>query len=533
MPHCVMTQHFQIWYTSDPGDTAYTTFTQASDLAALYERVYATEIGYGYPAPADDGDGRIDVYVTTLSSPMLGFAPADNAGTPSSGLIKIDAGQLGAPSEVHVLAHELFHLIQYTSWVSHAQTDDWLFEGSAEWMGAHVSGFKESDIMTLGPSDMPLDCRENLVFNPPFQKCNPDLYVENGYSRWPFFEYLAQRFGVTFMHDVFVQGGAGGTATAAIQSALLARGTNLNDVYDDWSTVQMTGYGISNLDAVKPTAYASIETGASSTPSTSPTPSVDVNVDHLATRYVEFMRDTNDSSAPCFAATLSLSVKIPAGTLSKPTFYWDGPGSSAVPLSISGNVASASIPWDTCTWAGNNGYLALPNASTNVDTADFHVTYSLAVRTNEPATSKLPPAASNPFGPVLDAATAALAPSITVFGPELLKLSSAAQQIRLIVESSGEGSVAAALGSVALGSSALRPGENDLRFAVPANLLTSLRRSALAGATVLTLTPSSPDGKTTGIAFSQKISITPAANKAPVTRKKPVRVTSKKKHKAH
>jgi hypothetical protein len=527
MPHCIATQHLEVWYTSDTGDDAYTTFTQASDFAALYEHVYATEIGYGFPAPLDDGDGKIDVYITTLSG-VLGLAATDNPGLTSSGLIEIDAGQLGADTEVHVLAHELFHLIQFASWVPQQQSDTWLLEGSAEWMGAKVSGFQESDVMAIGPSDMPLDCRENLSPSPPFQMCDPDLYVEGGYSRWPFFQYLAQRFGVTFVHDVFVQGGGGSsTATAALEAALNARGAKLGDVFNDWSTIEMTGYGISTLDAVKPTQYTTITTGATTTnPS-----SAHVNVDHLATRYVEFLRGDGDGSAACFAATLSLNVTIPAGTLSKPTFYWDGPGSTAVPLSVNGSAATASIPWDTCTWEANKGFLSLPNAATNVDTADFVVTYSLTVSTDTAVTSKTAPAPATPFGPVLTVPASSVVPAISIFGPELLKLSADSQQIRLIVESSGEGSVTAALGSAALGSGTLRPGENDLRFAVPKGMLSTLRRSAAAGAIVLTLTPTSFDGKATGPAVTQQVSITPAKEAAPAKKQAPGKAKATKKTK--
>jgi hypothetical protein len=521
MPHCLATQHFEIWYTSDTGDPAYTTFTEASDFAALYEHVYATELGYGFPAPLDDGDGKIDVYITTLSSGELGLAgpeglavPDNSAGPTSSGLIEIDASQLGADTEAHVLAHELFHLIQLASWVPQLQTDTWLFEGSAEWMGAMVSGYQETDVAEVGPSDMPLDCRENLIPSPPFQMCNPDMYIEGGYSRWPFFQYLSQRFGVTFVNSVFVMGGAGGrTATQALQDALTAKGTSLSNVYNDWATAQMTGYGIATLDAVKPTAYGPvIAPGVATT--TTPI-SEDVNVDHLATRYLEFVRGNGDSSTACSAATLSLSVTVPAGTLSRPTFYWDGGGTIAVPLSMSGNTATASIPWDTCDWTTGEGFLSLPNASytsnssTAVDTADFHVTYSLTVDTTKPATASPPPAPASTYGQVVPVTSSSVSPAISVFGPQLLKLSATATQIRLIVESSGEGSVKATLGSLSLGSSTIRPGENDLRFSVPKSALLSLRRSADA-TSLLTLTPVSADGSQTGTAVTRQVSIAPA-----------------------
>jgi hypothetical protein len=54
--------------------------------------------------------------------------------------------------------------------------------------------------------------------------------------------------------------------------------------------------------------------------------------------------------------------------------------------------------------------------------------------------------------------------------------------------------VLASLGGVSLGSADLRPGNNDVRFALPKSLLPRLRRAAAAGSNVLTLTPVSPSG---------------------------------------
>jgi hypothetical protein len=522
MPHCMASQHFEVWYDSDTTAADYATATEASDLAETFEHAYATELGYGFPAPLDDGDGKIDVYIATLDDGMLGLTFPDNAGPASSGWIAIDVGQIGADTELHVAAHELFHLIQFANWVPQQQTDTWLFEGSAEWMGAKVDGFQDSDVTGIGPSDMSLDCRDNLASTPPtpiYQKCNPDFHMEGGYSRWPFFQYLAQQFGVTFVNSVFVQGGAGGaSATAALQAALAARGTSLSDVYDDWSTINMTGYGITTLDAAIPTAYETLTPGVTTT--TTPI-SAHVNVDHLATRYIGFLRGNGDGLAACFAATLSLSVTIPAGTLSKPTFYWDGDGSTAVPLSVNGSTATASVPWDTCAWNTNEGYLSLPNASTTIDVADFVVTYSLTVDTAHTASPGTAPVLAPVWGPVVPVTSAAVVPTVTVYGPELLQLSATDKQIRLIVGSTAEGSLQASLGSVALGAGALRPGNNDLRFTVTAAVLNSLRRSS-AVANVLTLTPVSADGVAKGTPVTRHVSIaTPTAQVKPKAKAKP------------
>jgi hypothetical protein len=525
MPHCIASQHFEVWYDSDTTADDYATATEASDVAETFEDAYATELGYGFPAPLNDGDGKVDVYIAALIPGTLGETYPDNPlALKSTGFIALDPSEIGADTELHVAAHELFHLIQFDSWVPQQQTDTWLFEGSAEWMGGKVDGFQDSDVTGIGPSDMSLDCRDNLA-SPPFQKCNPDFYMEGGYSRWPFFQYLAQRFGVTFVNSVFVQGGAGGiSATTALQNALQARGTNLSDVYDDWSTVNMTGYGIDTLDAKIPAVYGLLTPGVATT--TTPV-SVHVNVDHLATRYIAFQRGNGDSSAPCFAATLSLTVAVPAGTSSKPVFYWNGPGGTAAPLSINGSTASASIPWDTCPWLSNEAYLSLPNASTTVDVADFVVTYSLTVDKTKAASPGTAPPPISVWGQVVPVTSAAVAPTVVVYGPELLKLSATDKQIRLIVESNADGSLQASLGSVALGSGTLRPGSNDLRFPVTAALLNSLRRSS-AVANLLTLTPVSTDGVSKGTPVTRHVSIAPAK----VTAKPKVKPKTKTKPKA-
>ena len=103
-----------------------------------------------------------------------------------------------------------------------------------------------------------------------------------------------------------------------------------------------------------------------------------------------------------------------------------------------------------------------------------------------------------------------------MFGPELLKLSATDPTIRLIVESSGPGMLTATLGSTVLGTGSLRSGNNDLRFAVPKGMLTSLRRSA-AAANVLTLTPVAPTGSATGspVMLHVTIAAVPKAKKHP------------------
>ncbi len=525
LPSTIQTPHFVVHYQSDLVNNAQfaITQTQAGDVAALAERAYTAEIADGFPAPPSDGvlggDGRIDVYVDNPGALAL-TVPDNLAASPTTSYIELDGSQEIAMHQ-HTIAHELFHVIQLSIWQplpfpAHLP-DYWLLEGSAEWMGFRVDHYDPSFGIDLGPSDLSLDCRDPLGNN----MCDlTDDYKNNGYSRWPFFEYLVEKYGTSFIRDIFTQAAAGApaaTSMSAIAAALAAKGTTLEDTYNAWITADMTaGYSVTALQSLKPAAYATVETGLVSGPLTVPK----VAVNHLSTRYVKFTRGDNDASHLCYAATLNLSVAMPAGTYSKPVFYWDAKGSLPTALSVSGNTATAAIPWDTCTYPSNGGYLALSNASSTVnsivDAADFTVTATLAVDTTKLTTPTPPPNPVSVNTPVVPVGAADVAPTLELFGPEILKLSATQTQLRLIVSSNGPGSVRGKLGSVDLGKVAIRGGSNDVRFTLPKNVLKSLRRSASAS-NVLTLTPLSSDGSASGAPLVRKVSV--AAPKKPARRK--------------
>ena len=175
-----------------------------------------------------------------------------------------------------------------------------------------------------------------------------------------------------------------------------------------------------------------------------------------------------------------------------------------------GNTATASIPWDTCTYGATKGFLALPNASsglTKVDAADFSVHAMLSI--DVPMVIATPSGPPDPVGtttPVIQVSSVDVAPTLTLFGPEILRLSSVDTQLRLIVESGSQGTVQAKFGAVVLGTAPIRAGNNDVRFKLPPGMLRTLRRSAAAGS-VLTLTPISPNGTTIGQAVTRTVSV--------------------------
>jgi hypothetical protein len=168
-------------------------------------------------------------------------------------------------------------------------------------------------------------------------------------------------------------------------------------------------------------------------------------------------------------------------------------------------TASKDIPWDTCTYASNSGYLSLPNASAAVDAADYVVTTTLTVKTTQ-ATPVAPPDPAFTTTPVIPVTSVDVAPTLFIFGPELLKLTPTDTQLRLIVQSNGQGTVQAKLGSIVLGTLSIRGGNNDLRFKLPAGVLSALRRAAAAG-NILTLTPVSTNGLVTGQAVTRTVSV--------------------------
>lgn len=524
------TTHFLVHFSTDTANTFAITATEASDAAGMAERALSSEMADGYPMPPSDGglggDNRIDIYVQDIGQfGEAGEADPDNAG-PSAGYMILDSN-FGVGS-YHVIAHELFHLIQFSYWATTDVTDMWLYEGSAEWMGYRADGYGTSggtQPIDVGHNDFSLDCRDP---QPGGILCAPDVYYDNGYSRWPFFEFLTEKYGSSFAKDIFGQVAAqgDGSALASVSSALIAKGTTLSDTYNAWAAAELTGnYTSPALQGLAPTVYGSpIQTGDKA--GFSFTEHVPLN--HLAMRFLQFDRGANDLTSECFAATLSLTVTIPAGTSSKPVFWWNAKGNAPIPLSVNGTTAVAAIPWDTCTWQGTTGYLVIPNASSTVDGADFVVSASMSIDTSTPASATPPPAPADVNTPVSNVPTGDYAPDTQVLGSEILQLSAGDSTLRLIVQSNAEGKLHATLGGVDLGSPTIRAGANDVRLTLPKGTLTALRKTAATN--VLTLTTISPLGTQTGSTVTRKVEIagTPSAKKPKPKPKHPAKKKPKK-----
>ncbi len=464
-PSTISSAHFQIHYTGDALATDRIVDQTAADLDAIAERAYATITQtYGYPAPLDDGDGKIDIWVGGTGDPeVAGFAVPDAAANQSSGYIVLDPGSLNA----HVVAHELFHLVQFGIW---RPADGWLLESTAEWTGFRFENFPQGVAGSLGAPDMSLDCIGD--------KCGNDDYERGGYSRWSFFEYLSERFGGTIVKDILDRAATvanpGYPAISDVSDVLASKGVTLASAFTDWTVANLNGnYTATGLEGVSPAAYSTTYAGSV----TGSLPAQTVSVDHLAARYLVFRRGEGSSDSACYAATLRLSVALPAGSAAKPYFYWSAPGSSPVPLALSGGAASITVPWDTCAWA-DSGYLLLQNPDGAADAQVFTVTGSVTVDKRTPASSFDPPPPASIFGPTIAAPTTDPAPTLTVHAPEMLRVSASDRLLRFIVFSTGSGRLRASLGATELGSAPLQSGNNDVRFVLPKSTFATLRSAS-------------------------------------------------------
>jgi hypothetical protein len=514
LPFTLGSTHFLVHYDSDATNPQAITQTTAGDIAAIAEYAYTAELADGFAPPLPDagagGDDRIDLYVASAGGALAYTDSDDTAASPTDAFIVLDA--VAGGTDLQTIAHELFHAIQFAVWLPQNTSESWFLEATAEWMGYRVSGYPDG--VDAGPPDMSLDCRDpNLT-----SQCDlSDDYRNNGYSRWPFFEYVIEKYGTSIIRDTLAQGQAGNTAVQAVANALAARGASLAATYNAWQAADLVGdYSAGDLQGRTPviagTWKTGVDTGALGTTSFA--------LNHLSSRIVEFTRGDDDPSHICYEATLSIAVVFPAGASSQPVFWWNEKGSSPVNLTIVGNTATGSIPWDTCTYDSSKGYLLVTNGSSTLDAAVFSVTASMSVDTTKSTTPDTPP--DKVFMPTPDVAASSLeiAPSLTLFGPTILHLSSADTRIRVIVESSGEGALQGKLGTVSLGTVAIRGGNNDVRFKLTKSLLTALRRSAATGSNVLTLTPTSASGAVTGAAVTRTVHIAVAKKPKPKLHKK-------------
>ena len=528
--HSITTAHFIVHYYTDPTSPDFSTETRAGDIAAYAEREYALEMSWGYPAPLDDGDGHIDIYLVDLSAMpgVIGYAEPDGPfpyASPDSGAILLstpdeldafakDEGLTTEQEAEKTIAHELFHLVQDATWVSGVQSDSWLLEGTAQWAGFSAVGYPSgSAIKEIGPPDIALTCRDDIPGN---QMCDADQYVEGGYSRWAFFQMLANKWGNSFFHDVFVNGAAGQTAATALTNAIAAKGSSLSSIFNEYAMRLMDAdFGVPALATVRPPSrMRSSEASRRACSRPSPFPSTISRRDTsrscaaTVTRRMRASRRRFRSTSPCLPGRLP--SRTSTGT-SRAARRRRSPSAAATPRSPYRGIPAIGAPRA----AGSRSRTPARRSTQPTSRSRAPLTVDL----NTPATAGAAPPATSVWGTTVPVPTVDVAPSIDVFGPELLQLSTKSPTIRLIVDSSGPGTLNATLGSTVLGSYSLRAGNNDVRFAVPKSMFTSLRRSASAS-NMLTLTPMSPAGSVAGAPVTRHVVIAAAPKPKPAKHKK-------------
>jgi hypothetical protein len=488
--------HFMVHYNGDSDSDCknYMTQPQAGDLLGMFEHAYTQFRGVmGYPTPVDDGDGKVDVSVDDFTSVCIPYGtipptavPYDRwdgivapNGTPGSDDIHLNAT---TGLTYHIVSHELFHLMEDAIAPG---TDQWLQEGTAEWAAVRA------DLATGGDEASPdrtLDCVGS--------ECGDTDYDRNGYPGWMLFEYLAERYGDAKVRAVWDQAAVSGPGTPGTTILAAVLPISLGTFFNDYTTARLTGSFTSPLLAgTLPAAYASLDV-----PETSGTvPGGSVAVNHLAVAYIALSHGS--STGPCYQASLTMTVGIPAGVQSTPTYYANTKGATAQALTVSGSSATITVPWNTCS-GSPDAYLSLPNDSLGLDGREFTVGGSVTVDKTKPATASEPPPGVKVNGPVVTAPKSDPPPLLQVYAPEVVRVSAKTRLLRLAVFSSGEGKLQALLGSMNLGTGSLRSGNNDVRFVLAKQLFNSLRTKSVSN--VLQLTSVSPSGSK-GATFTRRV----------------------------
>lgn len=361
--------HFDVHYPAGVSEA------DAQTVAANLETAYSVEVGsWGFAPPVKDEDGMVDVYIQDTGG-NLGEASPDHPGPATSGYIVIDPTAVG---NLETEAHELFHVLQYAI---DSRGAKFLKEGTAEWAGANVAGGTSWLLSYFGSPDQPLDCADTT----------PCAVDGMSYARWIFFDYLSEQYGPGIIKDILTQAAASNAGDdpekdlQAIDQVLQGHGSGLTQAFNGFTEANASGSyrfpGLAGSDAL-PHSVASVYTGVA----TAGLPTQTLTIDHLAANYMYFYSgDTRFSSAGCGAATLHLTVDMPAGSTSVPSVS-DAFG--VHPLTVNGSTASADVPWTNC--EGELTALGIPNP-TDADGQQFVVHASLQVTPVKQRAGTLPP----------------------------------------------------------------------------------------------------------------------------------------------
>jgi hypothetical protein len=323
-------------------------------VAPAAEKALAVETALGFPAPLDDGDGRIDIYVTGIANPdASGLAIPESYASQTTGFIELDPSRYVPDQTASIVAHELFHLIQYSIY---RFMSPMTAEATANWMARRVApgGF-------AAPLWAPLDCTP----------CEMHSAAHNPYGRESFYAFLADRYGPSIIRELLSDQATLGPATSyasplrVVDDVLARRGTSTSALYPS--------YAYSVAAAGEPDTRLTLAAPGSAVATT--------DIDRLAAR--RFLID--QAGGPCdpSAQTLTVTVTAPGGTPAAALVVTG----VATELQRSGDTLTLSMRWSPCL-PGTAPLLVVANPSSTDGIAQADVRVQLGAGPAPAATAQ-------------------------------------------------------------------------------------------------------------------------------------------------
>ncbi len=278
-----------------------------ADFEEAYSRLVAGGGGTpnaGLRAPVNDaprgGDGRVDVYLAPPASDpnfVGGEAVGDGATLPDphtdTGFLYMTPSQ-ARPAFRFRAAHELMHVIEDAYVVSGSL----LTEATANWAADMALPDVEPGDSQFTVPFLPFTCAYGAWKTIP---CG------NGYRQWPFFTWLTERYGLGFMHRLWMRHRTDclcSSPTTSMTRTIIDHA--ITDEPGDWTLATSyadyiaalwdpTRWTTTALDHLHATGGVPVTTDAALSRAT-PTRTSTTTVDHLATRYLRVLHGA--SSAP-------------------------------------------------------------------------------------------------------------------------------------------------------------------------------------------------------------------------------------------
>jgi hypothetical protein len=311
---------FKVHYVTSSSDAPASTDTSPNNgipdyidsvveaLKQTYQREIV-ELGW-QPPPSDSGlasnggDGRYDVYVTTVSCSGIAFVDDEAAVSAGSNnwvshmvlgkdmqacynasFINTGPGDLSTLSEyqviLDVIAHEFHHSIQ--DGLNDFASGQFK-EASSNWMNDEAFDNINANVLSTALGD-------HILFSDPSVPLNTTS--RGGYGGWFWLRYLSERFGHAFVRDIWAQlDTVTNNELTATATELGTRGTTLKDSWVDFS-----GKLLAKSWFEEGATYPDVAIQNAGSPfSTYPISSSSYSIDHLARSYLKFNPSTSSSS---------------------------------------------------------------------------------------------------------------------------------------------------------------------------------------------------------------------------------------------